>query len=79
MTKDQLQEFENYAFELKHNRDYYSRAKIIELLVEKVRELSKSSIEVSSSEVVACSHPVEHRKYIGRNTLKCGLCGEEFE
>lgn len=40
MTKEQLQEFEEYAEQIKHNRDYYSRAKIIEMMVEKVRELN---------------------------------------
>ena len=30
-------------------------------------------------EVTVCSHPLEHRTYIGRNTLRCGLCGLEFE
>lgn len=35
MTEEQLLEFEEYALNIKHNRDYFSRAKIIELLVEK--------------------------------------------
>ena len=26
-----------------------------------------------------CDHPREHRQYVGRNTLRCGICGAEFE
>lgn len=26
-----------------------------------------------------CEHPREHRKYIGQNMLKCGLCKKEFQ
>jgi len=37
--KDKMQEFKEFAFELKINRDYYSRARIIEELVDKVEEL----------------------------------------
>jgi len=37
--KDKMQEFKEFAFELKTNRDYYSRARIIEDLVNKVEEL----------------------------------------
>lgn len=44
MTNEELDEFLEYAFEVKHNRDYYSRAKIIELLVGKVIEISKRDV-----------------------------------
>ena len=37
--KDKMQEFKEFAFELKINRDYYSRARIIEDLVDKVEKL----------------------------------------
>ena len=37
--KDKMQEFKEFAFEIKTNRDYYSRARIIEDLVDKVEEL----------------------------------------
>lgn len=37
--KDKMQEFKEFAFELKTNRDYYSRARIIEELVNKAEEL----------------------------------------
>ena len=33
-------EFKQYLRELKHNRDYYSRAKIIEMIMDKHDELS---------------------------------------
>jgi len=26
-----------------------------------------------------CNHPRNKRTYVGRNTLKCGVCGVEFE
>jgi hypothetical protein len=37
--KDKMQEFKEFAFEIKTNRDYYSRARIIEELVNKAEEL----------------------------------------
>ena len=37
--KEQFAKFEEYAFDLKINRDGYSMAKIIELLIEKAKEL----------------------------------------
>jgi hypothetical protein len=39
--KSKIEEFEEFAFEIKINRDYYSRARIIEELVNKVNELFK--------------------------------------
>ena len=42
MTKEQHQEFIEFALELKWNRDYYSRARIIEELMDKVDELVKN-------------------------------------
>jgi hypothetical protein len=41
MTKEQHQEFIEFALELKWNRDAYSRARIIEELMDKVDELVK--------------------------------------
>tara|TARA_R110000803_G_scaffold35405_8_gene76606 strand:- start:5141 stop:5308 length:168 start_codon:yes stop_codon:yes gene_type:complete len=38
MTQEQQQEFIEYALEIKHNRDHYSRAWIIEHLMDKVEE-----------------------------------------
>jgi hypothetical protein len=38
-----------------------------------------SKCEGIEREATVCSHPREHRIYIGRNTLRCGLCGLEFE
>ena len=40
-NKGKIQEFKEFAFEIKINRDYYSRARIIEELVNKVDELFK--------------------------------------
>lgn len=42
MTKEQHQEFIEFALELKWNRDAYSRARIIEELMYKVDELVKN-------------------------------------
>ena len=34
---------------------------------------------VFSEERAECVHPRHEREYIGRNTIKCKLCGHEFE
>ena len=39
MTKEQFDGFKNYAEQIKHNRDYYSRAYIIEHLVRYVENI----------------------------------------
>lgn len=42
MTKEQHQEFIEFALQLKWNRDAYSRARIIEELMDKIDELVKN-------------------------------------
>jgi hypothetical protein len=41
-----MKEFKKYLQELKHNRDHYTRAKIIELIGEKYDELSDGWVSV---------------------------------
>ena len=41
-------------------------------------QVTKWSIE-SWNKRVNCVHPREKRTYIGRNMLRCGVCGLEFE
>ena len=47
MTKEQIEQLEEFAFELKNNRDYYSRAKIIEMMVDKVKKLNEPVVSKS--------------------------------
>ena len=44
MTKEQIEQLEEYAFKLRNNRDYYSRAKIIEMMVDEVKKLNKTAV-----------------------------------
>ena len=63
MTKEQHQEFIEFALELKWNRDAYSRARIIEELMGKVDELVKN-----------CSIPA----VVGRSEqFYCPCCGSD--
>lgn len=76
MTKEQHQEFIEFALELKWNRDAYSRARIIEELMGKVDELVKNcSIPavVERSEQF-CEHPPRQRDYYSDITYKCWKC-----
>jgi hypothetical protein len=48
----------------------------------KAREIVQQLVKNCNAPAVVksvCEHPREHRSYIGRNTLKCGICGLEFE
>jgi hypothetical protein len=49
---------------------------------ERVKNCNTTAVSKSVEPVrepTVCSHPREYRTYIGRNTLRCGLCGLEFE
>lgn len=70
MTEEQLLEFEEYALNIKHNRDYFSRAKIIELLVEKVKQLNDPNYVT-----VKCEHKYT-RYYSETGEIRCIDCPE---
>ncbi len=44
MTKGQIEKLEEFAFELRNNRDCYSKAKIIEMMVDKVKILNNPDV-----------------------------------
>ena len=50
MTKGQIEQLEEFAFELRNNRDCYSRAKIIEMMVDKVKILNKPAVIIALPE-----------------------------
>lgn len=71
MTKEQHQEFIEYALEIKWNRDHYSRAWIIEHLMDKIEEINnrnkkiptesevKTTLEKLLGESLQCENSVE--------------------
>lgn len=73
MTKEQIEQLEEFAFELKNNRDYYSRAKIIEMMVDEVKKLNKPAVSVELPEL--CSQCF--RRNI--NNDKVCKCGKTFK
>ena len=71
-----------------HNRecgkdDKFTKDEIADIInrrvVKKLNEPAVSKCDSIEREATVCTHPREHRAYIGRNTLRCGLCGLEFE
>ena len=70
MTKEQIKKLEEFALELRCNRDYYSRAKIIQLLVDKVKELNDPNFVKK-----ACEH--KYTKYWDEeNRVRCIDCNK---
>lgn len=65
MTPEQHQEFIEYALQIKWNRDAYSRAWIIEHLMDKVAELVNNS-QAQSKQLHSC-------KYVKRIGESCTL------
>ena len=47
-----MNEFKSYLREIKHNRDYYSRAKIIEMISKKYDELNSVGYEDLLTELI---------------------------
>ena len=87
MTKEQHQEFIEFALELKWNRDFYSRARIIEELMDKVDELVKNcSIPVVSGRSEQFSCPLPETKGCDRHKIDdeegrwefCNTCKREW-
>jgi len=42
-------------------------------------ESAKRAFYTPAVSDTVCDHPRENRIYVGRNTLRCGICGAEFE
>ena len=70
MTQEQINKLEEYALEVRCNRDYYSRAKIIELLVTKVKELNDPNFVK-----VECQHKYT-RYWDEENRIRCIDCNK---
>ena len=75
MTKEQHQEFIEFALELKWNRDFYSRARIIEELMDKVDELVKNCSIPAVSNSCCDSPELDKGMQLGFGKTLCKSCG----
>jgi hypothetical protein len=49
------------------------------VLMRKYAEYKVKNCNTTAVSETVCDHPRETRIYVGRNTLRCGICGAEFE
>ena len=76
MTPEQHQEFIEYALQIKWNRDAYSRAWIIEHLMDKVAELVNSSKVQSEQLICPCCGSDKTYKTEAYHCNRCAVTTE---